>query len=69
MTDGEPETVVSASLQKTKSIKNQIKHFFIFFLNFIKSETSVSFVNHFDGHFAYLKPWTFTLTFCVAQSV
>ena len=54
MTDGEPETVVSASLQKIKSIKNPIKHFFYFFY-FIKSETSDSFVNHFDGHFAYLK--------------
>ena len=27
--------------------------FFCFF-NLIKSETSASFVNHFDGHFAYL---------------
>ena len=53
MTDGEPETVVSASLQKIKSIKNPIKHLFNFC--FIKSETSDSFVNHFDGHFAYLK--------------
>ena len=34
--------------------------FYVFY--FIKSETSDSFVNHFDGHFAYLKPWTFTLT-------
>ena len=50
--DGEPETVVSASLQKVKSIKNPIKHFLFFY--FIKSETSDSFVNHFDGHFAYL---------------
>ena len=48
MTDGEPE----GSLQKIKSIKNPIKHFIIFY--FIKSETSDSFVNHFDGHFAYL---------------
>ena len=44
--------------QKTKSIKNQIKHFILFF-NFIKSETSDSFVNHFDGHFAYLKTLDF----------
>ena len=51
---GEPETVVSASLQKIKSIKNPIKHLFIYF-NFITSETSDSFVNHFDRHFAYLK--------------
>ena len=57
MTDGEPETVVSASLQKIKSIQNPIKHLFIF--NFIKSETSDSFVNHFDGHFAYLKTLDF----------
>ena len=26
---------------------------------FIKSETSDSFVNHFDGHFAYLKTLDF----------
>ena len=58
MIDGEPKTVVSASLQKIKSIKNRIKHFFIFFY-FIKSETSDSFVNHFDGHFAYLKTLDF----------
>ena len=58
MTDGEHETVVSASLQKIKSIKNPIKHFLFFY--FIKSETSDSFVNHFNGHFAYLK----TLDFC-----
>ena len=52
------ETVVSASLQKIKSIKNQFKHFFHFFY-FIKSETSDSFVSHFDGHFAYLKTLDF----------
>ena len=56
VTDGEPETVVSASLQKIKSIKNPIKHLFLFF---IKSETSDPFVNHFDGHFAYLKTLDF----------
>ena len=55
MTDGEPETVVSASLQKIKSIKNPIKLSSFF----IKSETSDSFVNHFDGHFAYLKTLDF----------
>ena len=55
MTNGEPETVVSASLQKIKSIKNP----FFIFLNLIKSETSDSFVNHFDGHFAYLKTLDF----------
>ena len=57
MTDGEPETVVSASLQKIKSIKNPTKHFLFFY--FIKSETSDSFVNHFDGHSAYLKTLDF----------
>ena len=56
MTDGEPETIVSASLQKIKSIKTPIKYFY-----FIKSETSDSFVNHFDGHFAYLKTLDFYL--------
>ena len=63
MADGEPETVVSASLQKIKSIKNPIKHLFI--LNFIKSETSDSFVNHFDGHFACLKTLDFYFKVCV----
>ena len=58
MTDGEPETVVSAILQKIKSIKNPTKHFFNFFY-FIKSETSDSFVNHVDGHFADLKTLDF----------
>ena len=67
MTDGEPETAVSASLQKIKSIKNQHKHFFFPFFYFIKSQTSDSFVSHFDGHFANLKafdrfPLTFTET-------
>ena len=60
MTDGEPETVVLASLQKLKSIKNPIKYLFIYFY-LIKSETSDSFVNHFDGHFAYLKTLDFYL--------
>ena len=58
MTDGEPETVVSASLQKIKSIKNPIKKQIVIFY-FIKSETSGSFVSHFDGHFAYLKTLDF----------
>ena len=53
MTNGEPETVVSSSLQKIKSIKTQL-NIFIFY-----SETSDSFVNHFDGHFAYLKTLDF----------
>ena len=50
------ETVVSASLQKIKSIK-KLNQTFIFY--FIKSETSDSFVSHFDGHFAYLKTLDF----------
>ena len=58
VTNGEPETVVSASIQKIKSIKNPIKPFFFIFF-FIKSETSDTFVNHFDGHFAYLKTLDF----------
>ena len=65
MTDGEPETVVSASLQKIKLIKNPIKHFFIFY--FIKSETTDSIVNHFDGHFAYLK--TLDFYFNISQDI
>ena len=64
MTDGEPETAVSAILQKIKSIKNQHKHFSSFF-NFIKSQTSDSFVNHFDGHFAYLKTLDFYFKYSI----
>ena len=60
VTDGEPETAVSASLQKIKSIKNQHTHLFIFICYFIKSQTCDSFVNHFDGHFAYLKTLDFS---------
>ena len=63
MTDGEPETAVSASLQKIKLIKNQHKHFSSFKKKFIKSQTSDSFVNHFDGHFAYLKTLDFSFNF------
>ena len=58
MTDGEPKTVVSASLQKRKSIKNPVKHLKKK-KKIIKSETSDSFVNHFYGHFAYLKTLDF----------
>ena len=58
VTNGEPETVVLASLQKIKSIKNKIK-LLLFNFHFIKSETSDSFVSHFDGHFAYLKTLDF----------
>ena len=60
MTDGEPETAVSASLQKIKSIKNQHKLLLFFIFYFIKSQTSDLFVNHFDGHFAYLKTLDFS---------
>ena len=56
--DGDPETVVSASLQKIKLIKNPIKHF-LFIFYFIKSKTSDSFVSHFNRHFAYLKTLDF----------
>ena len=57
MTDREPETVVSASLQKIKLIKNPIKQQQQNY--FIKSETNDLFVNHFYGHFAYLKTLDF----------
>ena len=60
VTYGEPETAVSASLQKLKSIKNQHKFFSSFFY-FIKSQTSDSFVSHFDSHFSYLKTMDFSL--------
>ena len=58
MTDGEPKTAVSTSLQKIKSIRNQ--HNFFPFKKNIKSQTSDSFVSHFDGHFAYLKTLDFS---------
>ena len=64
MTDGESETAVSASLQKIKSIKYQHKKNSLFF-NLIKSQTSDSFVNHFDGNFAYLKTLDFFLKYKV----
>ena len=32
----------------------------------IKSETSDSFVNHFDGHFAYLKTLDFNSLYCMS---
>ena len=59
MTDGEPETAVSASLHKINLIKKQHNFFFSIFY-FIKSQTSDSFVNHFNGHFAYLKTLDFS---------
>ena len=60
MTDGEPKTAVSASLQNIKSIKSQHYLFIFHFFNFIKSQTNDSFVNHFDSHFAYLKTLDFS---------
>ena len=61
MTDGEPETAVSASrLQKIKSTKNQHKLLLFFIFLFHKSQTCDSFVNHFDGHFAFLKTLDFS---------
>ena len=42
----------------------------VFFLNFIKSETSDSFVSHFDGHFAYLKTLDFYFkSLCLSLSL
>ena len=58
MTDGEPKTAVSASLQKIKLIKIIKNNINIFY--FIKSHTSDSFINHFDGHFTYLKVLDFS---------
>ena len=37
--------------------------FFFLIFSFIKSQTSDSFVNHFDGHFAYLKTLDFSFKF------
>jgi len=56
VTDGEPETAVSASLQKIKSIKNQYKLFIFYFLFLL----NLRIVNHFNGHFAYLKTMDFS---------
>ena len=58
VTDGEPKTKVWASLQNVKSIKNQ--HNILFYFYFIKSQTNDSFVNHFNGYFAYLKTLDFS---------
>ena len=75
MTEGDPETAVSASLHETNRLKTNINTvvvflflfvcFFGFFSSFfvvffIKSQTTDSFVNHFDGHFAYLKTLNFS---------
>ena len=56
MTDGEPETVETT---ENKIDKKKQLIFIYFYFYFIKSETSDSFVNHFDGYFAYLKTLDF----------
>ena len=43
--------------RKSNRLKTEFKKEYFFY--FIKSETSDSFVNHFDGHFAYLKTLDF----------
>ena len=45
--------------RKKNQLKIRLNNFLIFY--FIKSETSDSFVNHSDGHFAYLKTLDFYL--------
>ena len=45
---------------KKKKIKKKKKKKKTFIIYFIKSQTSDSFVNHFDGHFAYLKTLDFS---------
>ena len=73
----EPDTPVSASLQKTNRLKTNINtvvvffflfSFFLFLVYFVVVVvvclfvffTTDSFVNHFDGHFAYLKTLNFS---------
>ena len=55
-----PQTEVTSgkAYRKQNRLKTQLNNLYIFF-NFIKSETNDSFVNHFDGHFAYLKTLDF----------
>ena len=55
-----PQTEVTSgeAYRKENRLKTQLNNF-IFNFNFIKSKTSDSFVNHFDGHFAYLKALDF----------
>ena len=56
-----PQTdVISGKPTENKnSLKTQINKTKTKVFYFIKSETSDSFVNHFDGHFAYLKTLNF----------
>ena len=54
-----PQTDVTSgeANRKQNRLKTKLNNFIILYL--IKSETSDSFVNHFDGHFAYLKTLDF----------
>ena len=58
MTNGELETVVSASLQKIKLIKNPIKHFYFFISLNLKLVTHLSIISMVILHTS--KPWTLT---------
>ena len=60
-TFNEQSKMVTALTLQTKH-KNQHKFLFkiIFIIYFIKSQTNDSFVNHFDGLFAYLKTLDFS---------
>ena len=55
-----PQTDITSgeAYRKQNRLKTQL-NIFIFIFYFIKSETSDSFVNHFDGHFAFLKTLDF----------
>ena len=50
--------IAPCGMIKVFELKLNIKIVFLI-LYFIKSQTSDSFVNHFDGHFAYLKTLDF----------
>ena len=54
-----PQTDVTSgeTYRKLNWLKTQLNIFYLFY--FIKSETSDLFVNHFDGHFVYLKTLDF----------
>ena len=54
-----PRQQSQPAYRKENWLKTNIIFFFIIFY-FIKSQTSDSFVNHFDGHFAYLKTLDFS---------
>ena len=59
-----PQTDVTSgkAYRKENRLKTQL-NIYLFIFYFIKSETSDSFVNHFDGHFAYLKTLDFKALF------